>query len=49
MMTVTKTATTVSAAVLALVWTCSSLSAQQSSLSDRIAAGVPAIEGALRG
>jgi Cysteine rich repeat len=46
MMTITKAATTVPVAVLALVWTCSSLSAQQSSLSDRIAAGVQAIEGA---
>ena len=43
MMTRTTTAT-VSAAVLALVWTCSSLSAQQSSLADRVAAGVQAVE-----
>jgi hypothetical protein len=46
MMTITRTATTVSAAVLALAWTCSSLSAQQSSLSDRVAAGMQAVEGA---
>ena len=46
MMTFTRTATTVSAAVLALVWTSSGLSAQQSSLSDRVAAGVQAVEGA---
>ena len=46
MVTITKTSTSVSAAVLALVWTYSSLSAQQSSLSDRVAAGVQAIEGA---
>jgi hypothetical protein len=46
MMTTTRTATTVSAAVLALVWTSSSLSAQQSSLSDRVAAGMQAVEGA---
>jgi hypothetical protein len=46
MMTITRTTTTVSAAVLALAWTCSSLSAQQSSLSDRVAAGMQAVEGA---
>jgi hypothetical protein len=46
MMTITRTATTVSATVLALVWMSSSLSAQQSSLSDRVAAAVQAIEGA---
>jgi hypothetical protein len=46
MMTITRTATTVSAAVLALVWTSSGLSAQQSSLSDRVAAAVQTIEGA---
>jgi hypothetical protein len=46
MMTITRTATTVSAAVLALAWTCSSLSAQQPSLSDRVAAGMQAVEGA---
>ena len=46
MMSITRTATIVSAAVLALVWTSSSLSAQQSSLSDRVAAAVQAIEGA---
>ena len=46
MMTITRTATAVSAAVLALVWTSSNLSAQQSSLSDRVAAGVQAVEGA---
>lgn len=46
MITITRTATTVSAALLALVWTSSSPSAQQSSLSDRVAAGVQAIQGA---
>ena len=46
MMTITKAATSVSVAVLALVWTSSGLPAQQSSLSDRVAAGVQAVEGA---
>src|SRR5215467_6387196 len=43
-MMATTTTATVSAAVLALLWTCSSLSAQQSSLADRVAAGVQAVE-----
>ena len=46
MKSITKAVTTVSVAALALVWTSSGLSAQQPSLSDRVAAAVQGIEGA---